>query len=46
MKSIKIHGVDMTYIPRSFQNEDEVLGDAARLPFDDARQIEAGCGKL
>ena len=39
-ETIKIHGVDMTYIPRTLQNEDEVLGDANLPLFEDAREIE------
>ena len=39
-ETIRIHGVDMVYIPRTRQNEDEVLGDANLPLFEDAREVE------
>ena len=39
-ETIRIHGVDMVYIPRTRQNEDEVLGDANLPLFEEAREVE------
>ena len=39
-ETIKIHGVDMTYIPRLVDNLDDTLGDAGNTSFSDAREIE------
>ena len=39
-EAIKIHGVDMVYIPRTVENTDDPLGDAKIVLFSDARDIE------
>ena len=39
-ETIKIHGVDMTYIPRVVDDLDDTLGDAKNVSFTDAREIE------
>ena len=39
-EAIKIHGVDMVYIPRSIINEDEIFGEDRLPKFESGRQLE------
>ena len=39
-EAIKIHGVDMIYIPRSIINEDEIFGEDRQPKFENGRGIE------
>ncbi len=39
-ETIKIHGVDMVYIPRTLGNEDEIFGEDKKPTFSDGRELE------
>ena len=39
-ESIKIHGIDCVYIPRTLVNEDEIFGEDSLPKFENGREIE------